>query len=160
MAIVSPPFPTLILRMMNWLILHTPHSRQGSKARTVTATLPGLLEERVFNSFERNAQEQRHLTTNGQGWRHCACPWWCTQNSACRQLAVIEELIEGLDGFTRAAKIHTKIGKTSRPIIKLYPLEITEDVTPKLTRNATIKAHERIKSWTKTLSTAPEDVKD
>jgi len=40
------------------------------------------------------------------------------------QLAVIEELIKGLDGFTRAAKIRTKSGKTNRPIAKLYPLEV------------------------------------
>jgi len=40
------------------------------------------------------------------------------------QLAIIEELIKGLDGFTRAAKIRTKSGKTNQPIAKLYPLEV------------------------------------
>ena len=44
-------------------------------------------------------------------------------------LAVIEELIEGLDGFTY--KIRMKTGKTNRPIAKLYPLEVsTTNGTP------------------------------
>ena len=103
----------------------------------------------------------------------------------CWQLAVVEELIEGLDGFTRAARIRTKTGKTNRPITKLYPLEVNmsnettvtphadsdnvsdvqvpEDATSsctRVTRNAAIKARERIKNRTNTLSMAPEDVKD
>ena len=42
------------------------------------------------------------------------------------QLAVIEELIEGLDGFsTRAAKIRTKTRRTNRPTARLYPLEVS-----------------------------------
>jgi len=40
-------------------------------------------------------------------------------------LAVIEELIEGLGGFARAAKIRTSTGKTNRPIAKLFPLELS-----------------------------------
>jgi len=38
-------------------------------------------------------------------------------------LAVIEELCTGNDGFTRAARIRTSKGLTTRPIVKLYPLE-------------------------------------
>ena len=111
-------------------------------------------------------------------------------------LAVIEELIEGLDGFTRAAKIRTKTGKTNRPIAKLYPFEVSavnettttphtddsnasdvqvsenvdhqdnddqgeSDTTSKqLTRNAAVKARDRIRGWTDLLSAAPEDVVD
>ena len=40
------------------------------------------------------------------------------------KLAVIEELIVGRDGLTRAAMIKTANGTTSRPIAKLYPLEL------------------------------------
>ena len=40
------------------------------------------------------------------------------------KLAIIEELIPGNDGFTRAAKIRTTSGLTNRPITKLYPLEV------------------------------------
>ena len=40
------------------------------------------------------------------------------------RLAVIEELLKGLDGFVRAATIQTNSGKTNLPIAKLYPLEI------------------------------------
>ena len=41
------------------------------------------------------------------------------------RLAMIEELIKGLNGFIRAARIRTSSGKTNRPIVKLFPLEIT-----------------------------------
>jgi hypothetical protein len=37
------------------------------------------------------------------------------------KLAVLEKLITGRDGFTRAAKIRTKNGVTNRAIVKLYP---------------------------------------
>ena len=40
------------------------------------------------------------------------------------KLAIIEELIRGNDGLVRAANIRTKNGRTSRPITKLYPLEV------------------------------------
>jgi hypothetical protein len=40
------------------------------------------------------------------------------------KLAVVEELITGRDGLTRAAKIRTKNGVTNRAIVKLYPLEV------------------------------------
>ena len=88
-----------------------------------------------------------------------------------------------MDGYTRAAKIRTKSGRTNRPIAKLYPLEvnstsetaaITDNVIPdgqvssdisttncpRLSRVAALKAHEHNKDWTNTLSVAPEDVKD
>ncbi|XP_053403136.1 uncharacterized protein LOC123560655 [Mercenaria mercenaria] len=40
------------------------------------------------------------------------------------KLAVVQELIYGNDGYTRAAKIRTSNGITNRPIVKLYPLEM------------------------------------
>ena len=39
-------------------------------------------------------------------------------------LAVVEGLITGLDGITRAAEIRTAGGKTNRPTTRLFPLEI------------------------------------
>jgi len=42
------------------------------------------------------------------------------------RLAVVKKLIKGNDGFVRAAVIRTSTGETSRPITKLYPLEISE----------------------------------
>ena len=39
-------------------------------------------------------------------------------------------------------------------------VQASEDATPRLARNAAIKAHEHMKNWTNTLSVAPEDVKD
>ena len=44
-------------------------------------------------------------------------------------LAVIEELIIGNDGLVRAAIIRTSTGHTNRPIVKLYPLEVTSAET-------------------------------
>ena len=104
------------------------------------------------------------------------------------QLAVIEELIEGLDGGIRAAKIRTANGKTNRPVTKLFPLEVNdvsessvnardddsnkrgddedtlttvkESIGEQLTRKATVRARNRIKGWTDVLSVAPEDVVD
>ena len=37
----------------------------------------------------------------------------------------MEDTIPGADGLIRAANIRTSIGRTNRPITKLYPLEIT-----------------------------------
>ncbi|XP_063415855.1 uncharacterized protein LOC134697506 [Mytilus trossulus] len=41
--------------------------------------------------------------------------------------AVVEEVVTGNDGLVRSAIIRTNSGQTSRPIVKLYPLEINED---------------------------------
>lgn len=44
------------------------------------------------------------------------------------KLAVIEKLIISPDGEFRAAEIRTAGGKTTRPISKLYPLEVSETI--------------------------------
>ena len=41
------------------------------------------------------------------------------------RLAVIEKLIIGNDGLVRAANVRTANGRTNRPIVRLYPLEVT-----------------------------------
>jgi len=43
------------------------------------------------------------------------------------KLAVIEDLTKGNDGMVRSATIRTKNGITNRPVVKLYPLEVTSD---------------------------------
>jgi hypothetical protein len=40
-------------------------------------------------------------------------------------LAVVTKLNTGHDGFVRSAEIRTKNGTTNRPIVKLYPLEVS-----------------------------------
>ena len=40
------------------------------------------------------------------------------------KLAIVVETIKGRDGLIRAAKIRTSTGQTTRPIVKLYPLEV------------------------------------
>ena len=81
---------------------------------------------------------------------------------------VVEELVKGNDGLVRSAVVRTKTGRTSRPIVKLYPLEIhhadvdtaTEEPEDKATtddipgrtlpnRQAAQRAVENIKVWTK-----------
>ncbi|CAC5366792.1 unnamed protein product [Mytilus coruscus] len=78
--------------------------------------------------------------------------------------AVVEEVVTGNDGLVRSVIIRTNSGRTSRPIVKLYPLEINEvppsdeyveepnnEEIPTRTlpvRKASIHAKERIKSWT------------
>ncbi|XP_063435728.1 uncharacterized protein LOC134716648 [Mytilus trossulus] len=49
-------------------------------------------------------------------------------------IGVVDSLITGNDGLTRAAEVRTKSGRFSRPIVKLYPLEICDNIHPKETR--------------------------
>ena len=96
------------------------------------------------------------------------------------KMAVIEDLIVGQDGLTRAAMIRTANGTTSRPITRLYPLEVTaeqddhtvegtkenfeqpvsdpmrEDGRPK--RASARRAAEQLKNWANILFGPPEDV--
>ncbi|XP_070541625.1 uncharacterized protein [Ptychodera flava] len=91
-------------------------------------------------------------------------------------LAVVEELKYGHDGLVRSATIRTKQGNTTRPISKLYPLELScksdrtsadvvEDntrtdlqetdvpnVKGRSMRKSAVKARENIKQWTQSLS--------
>lgn len=41
------------------------------------------------------------------------------------KLAIVENLIKGNDGLVRAAHVRTENHRTTRPIIKLYPLEVS-----------------------------------
>ena len=92
------------------------------------------------------------------------------------KLAVVEKLITGSDGVTRAAEIHTARGTTNRPIVRLIPLEVNEQSetrnwtqvisqndsegiqADRPTRLATLTARNKIKQWTDEISAAPEDV--
>ena len=103
------------------------------------------------------------------------------------RLAVVEDLIEGKDGLVRAAHIRMDKLKTTRPIVKLYPLEVSHmdtvsqattnfDDTPsdsveasqiveessttrRVQRGAASRAHQKIAEWTNLLR-APEDVEN
>ena len=96
------------------------------------------------------------------------------------RLAVIEDLIPGGDGLIRAASIRTSTGKTTRPITKLYPLEVntnlhtnttadtTDDPNPtdgtsdtpssRPQREAARKGRSRVNEWRKVLCAPPEVV--
>ena len=54
---------------------------------------------------------------------HDDCPWinW--------KMAVVKNLVKGNDGLVRSVNIWTKNGVTNRPVSKLYPLELSEDVS-------------------------------
>ena len=102
------------------------------------------------------------------------------------KLAVVEKLIEGRDGLVRAAHIRMDNLKTTRPIVKLYPLEVSDtdddsqptsdDIIPpsnsevpqspegpgvatRPQRKATLRAYQKLAEWTDTLR-APEDVEN
>lgn len=102
------------------------------------------------------------------------------------QLAVVKELQQGQDNAVRSAIIRTSNGVTSRPIVKLYPLEVnaapvrdTRDVSDNKNnraqdtsisdnsdlqfsrpqRSAAIKARAQAADWAQILR-APEDVMD
>lgn len=97
--------------------------------------------------------------------------------------AVIESVIRGNDGLIRAASIRTATGKTTRPITKLYPLEVTstdeshstddsvrESASPssqqdnadqpnvRSLRKASARARKRVSEWASILRAPPEDV--
>ena len=102
------------------------------------------------------------------------------------KLAVIEDLVIGRDGLTRAVTIRTANGTTNRPITRLYPLELTadmqndgpgikgrrpeqvmmenidsaepdnEELRPK--RSSARRAMDRFKNWATILAGPPEDV--
>ena len=101
------------------------------------------------------------------------------------RLAVVEDLIEGNDGLVRAAHIRMNNYKTTRPIVKLYPLEISSNDTEELQipssaassatepqpnestsharpmrRGAATKAMKQMSEWTSILCRAPEDVEN
>ena len=100
------------------------------------------------------------------------------------QLAVVTDLQRGQDDAVRSAVIRTSNGVTTRPIVKLYPLEVNvemktpetdssivlnakEDSSPivckkppsRPSRSAAIKARSHISDWTQILR-RPEDVTD
>ena len=41
---------------------------------------------------------------------------------------VIEKLIIGNNGLVRAVNVRTANGRTNRPIVRLYPLEVTANL--------------------------------
>lgn len=91
---------------------------------------------------------------------------------------MIENLLEGKDEQIRAAHIRTSNGKTNRPIVKIYPLEVRatseenhpveteesimqnenspEDRTKRPIRATARNALQRISNWTKVLNAPPE----
>lgn len=93
------------------------------------------------------------------------------------RLAIVEELIKGGDNLVRAAHIRMGTYKTTHPITKLYPLEVSSSgemnsqkasdepndrVDPpsnhRVRRKGASKALQNITRWTKVLGRAPEDV--
>ena len=92
------------------------------------------------------------------------------------KLGVVEGLLKGADDAVRAVTLRTAKGHTNRPIARLYPLEISEDIdegsvkaaqgkqpptaSRRSRRTTAIKAKERIAGWAKLLRAAspPEDV--
>lgn len=86
------------------------------------------------------------------------------------KLAIVERLIIGCDGITRAAEIRNAGGRTNRPIARLIPLEVNghnETQEEQNSAHATscsdsegLTARNRIKQWTHMIHATPEDVVD
>lgn len=102
------------------------------------------------------------------------------------KMAVVTDLITGKDGLVRSAAIRTANGSTTRPITKLYPLELNQpeqdigveknptidlatdtrdddtdvstDQQHRPQRASARKAADRMKEWMTSLSAPPEDV--
>jgi len=100
------------------------------------------------------------------------------------RLAIVEKLIKGNDDQVRAAHIRMSTHSTTRPVAKLYPLEVqdgkqnitttpetkeivnsaaNEDIQKTVdatthTRAAASKAIQQMKEWNRMLGPAPEDV--
>ena len=73
--------------------------------------------------------------------------------------AIIEEVARGNDGVPRSATLRTVTGRTTRPLAKLYPLELCVENSDNSDENtqkqrlypgriSAVKAKEKIKTWT------------
>jgi len=186
MAVASLLFPTLLLKMISWLIPHIPQEQYSEikfKDRNNYCSISRLSGKEQFTALREvhkgGSVKDQTVNVGHVVLVHNNVPWsrW--------QLAVTEELfklMKGLDELTRVTKSSTKTGRTDRPIARLYPLEVnsacetaattdsdindmqtSKDGTtgcPRASRITAIKTQECIKNWTKTLSVALEDVKD
>ena len=100
------------------------------------------------------------------------------------KLAVVEKLITGLDGYSRAGEIRTATENTNRSIAKRIPLVVTEEISNptvsdsratqehntttdivqrqlgRPTRQATVTARRRLREWSNIIRAALEDVID
>ena len=92
------------------------------------------------------------------------------------RMAVIQDLIVGGDGLVRAANIRTTTGITSRPITKLYPLELSVDEknesmqqpqrpllmdigeSSRPQRASAMRATDQLRKWARVLAAPREDV--
>ena len=82
------------------------------------------------------------------------------------KIGVVTDVVRGNDGHIRSARIRTKTGETTRPIVKLYPLEVTDsemntnsrnvgsdnnhtmNIDDRPMRQARVKALDNIRLWT------------
>ena len=69
------------------------------------------------------------------------------------KLAVVDELIHGEDKLVRSVKLRTNSGFTNRPIARLYPLEVSDELIPTEEdtkyRRSKEDAKSKIREWTK-----------
>ena len=144
-----------------------------------------LVIERFWNRWKNEyltALRETHRTTGNNDQRVKVGDVVLVHDDTKRinwKLAVIESLNKGADGMTRSANIRTVIGRTNRPIARLYPLEVltTEVETQSSTctvpesidtpipskrpmREAAKRGQSVMKEWIASLHATPEDVMD
>ena len=95
------------------------------------------------------------------------------------KMAIVEGLVTGNDGRVRSATIRTSSGVTNKPVMKLYPLEVTDKTDAELIcqektivescespttirprRHAAQRATEQIAEWVQRIQAPLEDVED
>jgi len=75
------------------------------------------------------------------------------------KLGVVQKLLRGTDGLTRAASIKTNSGTSNRAVAHLYPLEITTDCTAQVRANAQDTSIKRIVTKRKAAVAAERQIK-
>jgi len=95
------------------------------------------------------------------------------------KMAVVEDLVTGKDGKVHSATICTRSGVTNRPVMKFYPLEVTDKSDAELIReeNAIVdscdspatnrprhgaaqRERQQIAEWVERIQGPPKDVED
>ncbi|KAH3730737.1 hypothetical protein DPMN_056730 [Dreissena polymorpha] len=84
------------------------------------------MDSRISDVNEGIPNERRQQPSDDTFGRRCYRAGRL-QTATSVDLAVVDELLTGNDGLTRAARLRTSSRITIRPIVKLYPLEVQCD---------------------------------
>ncbi|KAH3838326.1 hypothetical protein DPMN_111734 [Dreissena polymorpha] len=86
-------------------------------------TVPSPIDSRISDVTEGIPNERRQQSSDDTFGRRCYRAGRL-QKRLQWTLAVVDELLTGNDGLTRAARLGISSRITTRPTVKLYPLEV------------------------------------